>query len=168
MARARFEIREWNADKLLARSTQILEDFAPGIAEEARRQIITQKWVWPNPTLRFRSLYQGGRTVQTKYGTGVQIPEGKRDIVDTGFLLSSQTAPLVKNGSLSIEWTAPYSGAVLRGSYPDPYFSPITRKQVAAPGDKPPRNWIQAAYREQPLLPFFVQRWNELSGARRA
>jgi hypothetical protein len=165
MARARFEIREWNADKLLARSTQILEEFAPIIAEEARRQITTVKWVWPNDTLRYRSLFQGGKTVRSNRGTGVLVAAGKRDIVDTGTLLSSQQAPQVSGGSLSIRWTAPYAGLVLRGSYPDPYFSPITRNLVPAPGDKPPRNWISAALVAQPPLPFFVRRWRELGGA---
>ena len=165
MARARLEIREWNADKLLARSTQILEEFAPIIAEEARRQITTVKWVWPNSTLRYRSLFQGGETRRTKYGTGVLIPKGQRDIVDTGTLLSSQQAPQISGKSLSIRWTAPYSGEVLRGSYPDPYFSPVTRELVPAPGDKPARNWISAALVQKPPLPFFVRRWRELGGA---
>lgn len=165
MARVSFEVTQWNAEKLLARSTQILEEFAPIIAAESRRQLTTQKWTWPSATLRFRSLYQGGDTVKTRYGTGVLIPKGKRDVVDTGFLLNSQTPPVVKNGSLSIEWTAPYSGQVLRGSYPDPYFSPVTRRQVPAPGPKPPRNWIEGALTAQPPRPFFFRRWRELSGA---
>ena len=163
MAQVRLELKEWNAEKLLARSTQILEDFAPIIAEEARNQIISPIWEWPNPTLRFRSLYQGGKTIKTKFGTGVLVGEGKRDIVDTGFLLSSQQAPRVASNSLSIEWTAPYSGEVLRGQYPSPYFSPVTRKLVPAPGPKPPRNWIEGALSAQPPREFFVQRWKQLS-----
>ncbi len=165
MAQVRVQIKSWNAEKLLGRSTQILEDFAPIIAEEARRQITTVKWSWPNPTVRFRSLYQGGTTVRSTRGTGVLIPAGKRDIVDTGSLLSSQQAPQISGKSLSIRWTAPYAAEVLRGSYPDPYFSPITRNVVPAPGDKPPRNWISAALVQQPPLPFFVRRWRELGGA---
>jgi len=165
---AQLRIKSWNAEKILGRSTQILEDFAPIIAEEARKQIITVKWVWPNPTLRFRSLYQGGTTVRSNRGSGVVIPAGKRDIVDTGTLLSSQQAPQVSGGSLSIRWTAPYAGDVLRGSYPDPYFSPVTRNVVPAPGDKPPRNWIGAALDAQPPLPFFVRRWRELAGGGKA
>ncbi len=165
MASVRLQLKSWNAEKLLARSTQILEDFAPVIAEEARTQLTTVKWVWPNPTLRYRSLYQGGETRKTKFGTGVLIPKGQRDIVDTGTLLSSQQAPQISGKSLSIRWTAPYAGEVLRGSYPDPYFSPLTRNVVPAPGDKPPRNWIGAALVAKPVLPFFVQRWRELGGA---
>lgn len=163
MARTRLVIKSWNAEQFVQRATRILEDYAPIIAEEARTQIKTVKWDWPNPTLRFRSLYQGGKTVQTKFGTGVAIPAGRRDIVDTGFLLSSQQAPQVAGGRLSIVWTAPYAMDVLRGSYPDPYFSPITRQVVPAPGDKPERNWIRAALGAQPLLPFFVRRWGELA-----
>jgi hypothetical protein len=163
MARVTLELREWNAEKLLARSTQILEDFAPIIAAEAKTQITTVKWDWPNSTLRFRSLFQGGKTVKTKYGTGVLIPKGQRDIVDTGFLLSSQQAPQVSGNSLSIVWTAPYAGEVLRGQYPDPYFSPISRKLIGPVGPKPPRNWIEGAFQAQPPRRFFVARWKELA-----
>lgn len=163
MARTRLVIKQWNADLLVQRSTRILEDYAPVIAEEARTQITTVKWNWPNSTLRFRSLFMGGKNVRTKYGTGVVIPQGRRDIVDTGGLLASQQAPLVANGRLTIAWTAPYAMAVLRGSYPDPYFNPLTREVVPPPGKKPPRNWIEAALEAQPPLPFFVQRWRQLA-----
>ena len=163
MARTKLVIKQWNADLLVQRSTRILEDYAPVIAEEARTQIKTVKWNWPNSTLRFRSLFMGGKNVRTKYGTGVVIPQGRRDIVDTGGLLASQQAPLVANGSLTIAWTAPYAMQVLRGSYPDPYFNPLTREVVPPPGKKPPRNWIEAALEAQPPLPFFVQRWRQLA-----
>jgi hypothetical protein len=163
MATVTLTLTKWNAEKLLARSTQILEDFAPIIATEAKTQITTVKWNWPNSTLRFRSLFQGGRTVKTKYGTGVVIPKGQRDIVDTGFLLSSQQAPQVSGNSLSIVWTAPYAGEVLRGQYPDPYFSPISRELVGPAGPKPPRNWIEGAFQAQPPRRFFVARWKELA-----
>jgi hypothetical protein len=163
MATVTLTLTKWNAEKLLARSTQILEDFAPIIAAEAKTQITTVKWNWPNSTLRFRSLFQGGKTVKTKYGTGVIIPKGQRDIVDTGFLLSSQQAPQVSGNSLSIVWTAPYAGEVLRGQYPDPYFSPISRELVGPAGPKPPRNWIEGAFQAQPPRRFFVARWKELA-----
>jgi hypothetical protein len=163
MARTRLRVTQWNAERLLGRSTQILEDFAPVIAEAARDQLTAVKWTWPNPTVRFRSLYQPGTTVRTKFGTGVLIPKGKRDIVDTGFLLASQQAPKVAGNSLSIVWTAPYAAEVLRGSYPDPRFSPVTRKQLPPAGKKPERNWIRGALLAEPLLPFFVRRWRELA-----
>jgi hypothetical protein len=163
MARTKLVIKEWNAAALVQRSTRILEDYAPIIAEEARTQIKTVKWNWPNSTLRFRSLFMGGKTVRTTLGTGVVIPQGKRDIVDTGALLASQQVPRVAEGSLTIAWTAPHALDVLRGSYPDSYFSPVSRKVVPAPGKKPPRNWIEAALEAQPPLPFFVQRWRQLA-----
>ena len=163
MAKTRLVIKQWNADLLVQRTTRILEDYAPVIAEEARTQIKTVKWRWPNPTLRFQSLFMGGKTVRTTYGTGVVIPKGKRDIVDTGRLLASQQAPLVANGRITIAWTAPYAMDVLRGSYPDPYISPLTGEVIPAPGKKPPRNWIEAALEAQPPLPFFVQRWRQLA-----
>ena len=163
MATVTLTLTEWNAEKLLARSTQILEDFAPVIAAEAKTQITTVKWSWPTSTPRFRSLFQGGKTVKTKYGTSVIVPKGQRDIVDTGFLLSSQQAPQVSGNSLSIVWTAPYAGEVLRGQYPDPYFSPISRKLVGPVGPKPARNWIEGAFQAQPPRRFFVARWKELA-----
>jgi hypothetical protein len=70
MARVQLRVTEWNAERLLGRSTQILEEFAPIIAEETRRQITTVKWDWPNSTLRYRSLFQGGTTVRTTRGDG--------------------------------------------------------------------------------------------------
>jgi hypothetical protein len=164
MARVQLRVTEWNAERLLGRSTQILEEFAPIIAEEARRQITTVKWDWPNSTLRYRSLFQGGTTVRTTRGTGVRVAKGKRDIVDTGTLLSSQQTPQVSDGTLVIRWTAPYAGEVLRGSYPDRYFSPITRELVGPAGNKPRRNWIEGALQAQPVLPFFVGRWRALAG----
>jgi len=161
MAQARLELVRWNADKLLARSTQILEQFAPVIAEEARQQIVSPIWEWPNPTLRFKSLYQGGERVKTKFGSAVLIPAGKRDIVDRGQLLNSQQAPQVANNSLSIEWTAPYSGVVLRGGNYGSYVNPAGKPTDV--GDRPPRNWIEAALRKQPPLPFFVAQWKQLA-----
>jgi hypothetical protein len=162
MATARFEIKEWNAERLLGRTTQILEDFAPIIAAEARTQLTTVKWRWPNPTVRFKSLYQGGEQRRSRFGRGVYIPAGERDIVDTGELLNSQQAPQVQRNVLSIAWTAPYARQVLEGSYPEPYVGPLGY-QVAAPGKKPPRDWISAALVAEPFQPFFVRRWRELA-----
>lgn len=169
MARARFEIRQWNAEQLLARTTRILEDFAPVIAEEARTQIKTVKWKWPNSTLRFQSLYQQGKPVSgtQKNGagwSGVVVPR-TRDIVDRGRLLNSQQAPQVQKNVLSIEWTAPYSGVVLRGGDYGEYTNPAGKRAVV--GVRPARNWIDASFEAQPFLPFFVARWNELAGGGR-
>jgi hypothetical protein len=46
MARVRLRVTEWNAERLLGRSTQILEEFAPIIAEETRRQIQLVQYDW--------------------------------------------------------------------------------------------------------------------------
>jgi hypothetical protein len=166
MARVTLELKEWNAEKLLARSTQILEDFAPIIAEEARRQITTVKWNWPNPTLRFQSLNQGGTRVSgtNKAGrswSGVLIPAGNRDIVDTGGLLRSQQAPQVSRNSLTIAWTAPYAGRVLAGGNYGSYVNPVGN--TVDVGQRPPRNWIEGAFQAQPPRRFFVDRWRELA-----
>lgn len=164
MARVTLELKTWNAEALLARSETVLEAFGPVIAQEARRQLTEEKWVWPNPTTRFRSLFQSGKAVKSKYGTGVVIPAGPRDVVDTGTLLSSQQPPVVKNGVLSIEWTAPYAENVRQGAYNAAYYGPLSRKLVPAPGQKPQRDWIAAALAEKPLKPFFVEKWRELAG----
>jgi hypothetical protein len=155
MARTRLVIKEWNAEALVQRSTRILEDYAPVIAAEARTQITSAKWNWPNSTLRFRSLFMGGKAVQTSAGPRVLVPPGKRDIVDTGKLLRSQQAPRVVGGRLTIVWTAPYSMEVLRGSYPS--------VSGGASEQPRPRNWIEGAFAAKPPLPFFVQRWRELA-----
>jgi hypothetical protein len=166
MAQVRVQIKSWNAEKLLGRSTQILEDFAPIIAEEARAQIISPVWSWPNKTFRFKSLYQAGTQIKSLSGSAVLIPAGKRDIVDRGGLLNSQQTPQVSGKSLSIRWTAPYAGLVLAGGDYGSYVNPFGAEVNV--GNRPPRNWIEGAHRERPFLPFFVKRWNELSGASRA
>jgi hypothetical protein len=166
MARVRLEVTSWNAEAILSRSDKILEAFAPLIAEEARRQLTEEKWVWPNATVRFRSLFQSGTPVKSKYGTGVRINAGPRDAVDTGTLLKSQQAPQVRNGVLSIEWTAPYAKNVQVGAYNAAYYGPLARKLQPAPGQKPARDWISAALVAKPLKPFFVTKWREMaSGA---
>lgn len=158
MAKVAFKVTEWNADKLLARTTQILEDYAPVIAEEARRQIGLRKYDWQWSTLRFKSI--GG--VGFKNKSGVFVPAGLRDILDTGALRDSQQAPQVQKNVLSIEWAAPYSGVVLRGGNYGSYTNPLG--QDVQVGDRPGRDWITPAFEAQPPLPFFVKRWKELSG----
>ena len=160
MARARLEIREWNAEKLLARSTQILEEFAPIIAEEARRQISLVQWDWKRGTLRFRSI--GG--LGTPSGNGVYVQPGLRDISDTGNLRDSQQAPVVRKGQLTIAWTAPYAGVVLGGGDYGPYDNP-NGKRIDGDRVRPARNWIEQAFKAQDPQVFFVRRWRELGGA---
>jgi hypothetical protein len=160
MAQVRFELREWNADKLLARSTQILEEFAPIMADEARRQISLVQWDWKRGTLRFRSI--GG--LGTPSGNGVYVKPGPRDILDTGFLRDSQQAPVVSQNSLSITWTAPYAGVVLAGGDYGAYTNP-NGTRVDGDRRRPGRNWIAEAFKAQDPSVFFVRRWRELGGA---
>jgi hypothetical protein len=156
---AQLRIKSWNAEKLLGRSTQILEDFAPIIAEEARTQLSLVKWDWDRGTLRFKSIGGLGKPS----GKGVYVQPGLRDILDTGRLRDSQQAPVVKQGRLTISWTAPYANLILEGGTFDAYVNPAGR--LVNPGKRPGRNWIAAALDAQPPLPFFVRRWRELGGA---
>ena len=143
---ASLKLTQWNAEKLLARSAQILEDYGPRISFQLQQEIAKDQFEWPVPTRR---------------KSGQFVPAGLRDIVDTGQLLNSQTPPQVTaNGSLSvlsIRWTAPYSGEVLRGGY----LVGTVRNNYVAPG----RDWITPALREQPFDKFFANRWRQLSGA---
>lgn len=154
--RIRVTFKEWNADKLLAAAGKVLEEFAPELAEQARAEITAVKWDWPAPTLRFESLLMGG----TPERGGVLIPQGKRDIVDTGQLLNSQQAPVVRSSkvgyALSIEWTAPYAKNILLGKY-DPYINPEGRK---ATPEQVKRNWLTSTLEAKPFMPFLVARWN--------
>ena len=159
---AQLRIKSWNAEKILGRSTQILEDFAPVIADEARSQLSLVKWNWDRGTLRFKSIGGLGKPA----GNGVYVQPGLRDILDTGQLRDSQQAPVVSKGRLTIAWTAPYAGSILRGGNFDPYVNPAGR--VVDPGARPGRNWIGAALDAQPPLPFFVRRWRELAGGGKA
>jgi hypothetical protein len=77
--------------------------------------------------------------------------------VDTGKLVNSQGPPEVQKNRLTIQWTAPYSKAVLQGGY----TVESSRGNYLAPG----RDWITPALRERPLLPYLVQRWNQLAGS---
>jgi hypothetical protein len=159
MARVQLRVTEWNAERLLGRSTQILEEFAPIIAEETRRQIQLVQYDWDRGTLRFKNL---GSTPGVRRGAGVFVPAGKRDIVDRGGLLGSQQAPQVADGSLVIRWTAPYSGLILRGGDFGSYTNPAGA--TVAVGRRPGRDWITPALQAQPVLPFFVGRWRALTG----
>jgi hypothetical protein len=160
MARVQLRVTEWNAERLLGRSTQILEEFAPIIAEEARRQLGLVQYKWEQGTLRFQSI--GGLGKKPKSGVGVYVAPGLRDILDTGELRNSQQAPQIQNNQLSIEWTAPYSGVVLRGGDYGSYTTP-TGERVKV-GERPGRDWITPALQAQPVLPFFVGRWRALAG----
>jgi hypothetical protein len=144
---ARFVVTKWNAEKLVRRPARILVEYGPKIAFQTQQEISKDQFPWPVTTRR-----KNGRIVEGG-------PGKLRDIVDTGTLLNSQTPPLVTNeGSLSvlrIRWDAPYSGDVLRGGY---LVGTLRNNYVA-----PERDWITPALREQPLLPFFRQRWAQIA-----
>lgn len=160
---ARFEITQWNAERILGRAPAVLEAYGAVIGEELKQQIATVQFDWPTGTLRFVSLYQSGRRTKK----GVYIEKGLRDAVDTGDLQKSQTAPQVStNGALSvmtIAWTAPYSGLVLHGGTYPGYTNP--NGTDIGPRQRPGRDWITPALKAQPFRPFFVTRWRQLAGA---
>lgn len=141
---ARFKITEWNAERFLQRPAQILEDYAPLISVQLQDEISKDQFNWPVPTRR---------------KSGQFVPAGLRDIVDTGQLLNSQTAPDITSGAgfarLQIGWTAPYAKEVLQGGY----LVGTVRNNYVAPG----RDWITPALRNRPLRPFFIKRWAQLA-----
>lgn len=146
------KIVRWNADKILAKVPKVLKDYGDLAATEAVTQITTQQWYWPHSTLRFQSRLMGGK----QEGLGVRIPDGDRDIVDTGRLLESQSAPVVANNSVTITWNAPYAMRVLTGGDYGEYFNP-NGALVRAGG--PARNWIRATYEALPPRQIFLDIW---------
>jgi len=154
---AKLRVTEWNADQLLARSAQILEDFGPQVAFQAEQELSKEQYQWP------RERSDGTQIVTyRKNGTQVTTP---RDIVDTGELLNSATAPAVRSGQrgprLQIKWTAPYAKAVQEGGY----LIGSVRANYVAPG----RDWIAKTYKqlkvggERPFMPYVLQRWKSLA-----
>lgn len=151
MGKVRFS--EWNGEKIAARAREILEDFGPQVAFQAEQEIAKDQYYWP----RF-----------TRRKSGQLVEPGDRNIVDTGELLNSATAPAVGQGAkgpqLVIQWMAPYSGAVLTGGY----LIGTTRNAYIAP----PRNWIAKTFDqlqpngERPFLPYLVRRWQQMAGGR--
>jgi hypothetical protein len=151
MAQVSFQLTEWNADKLLAKSGKVLEQLGPIYEAEADRQIASVKWAWPVPVLRFESLLMSGTPGPRG---GVVVAAGRRDIVDTGKLLDSRKTT-IQGKTLSITWQAPYAMNVIKGSY-GPYENPagetVVPQQIA-------RNWIGATYQALPALEVFAERW---------
>jgi len=141
MARAKVTVT-WDLDKLETRIAQILEDYGPLISFQLQEEISKDQYDWPVDTLR---------------KSGQFVEAGERDIVDTGRLLNSQTPPEIKGSRLTIRWTAPYSKAVLEGNY---LVGTVLSNYLA-----PERDWITPALRKRPLLPYLVQRWNQLAGS---
>jgi hypothetical protein len=65
----------------------------------------------------------------------------------------------VQGNTLTIRWTAPYSGEVLREGY--------VHKRTNGSYIDPGRDCITPALRENPLLPFLVERWQQLASGQR-
>lgn len=138
------QFASWNADRLTRRlPRRILDDYSSTIAFQLQQEISKEQFEWP---------------VATRRKSGQFVPKGKRDIVDTGQLLNSQTEPVVQDAErgaqLEIKWTAPYSGEVLRGGY----LVGTVRSNYVAPG----RDWITPALRAQDFKTFFGGRWQQL------
>lgn len=146
------ELREWNAEALLARVPVILEAYSGVIGPELETSIRSVRYFWPGETKR--KAGGGGGLYMSPPSVG-----SPRDIVDRGTLMRSQTARLSEDGrSLSVVWDpvnpdngVHYGYAVLTGE-PD----------NLGPG----RDWISPVLRQQPFLPFFVQQWRALNGGR--
>jgi hypothetical protein len=89
--------------------------------------------------------------------SGKFVPRGRRDIVDTGDLLQSQSAPQITSNSLTITWRVPYSGDVLEGGF----IVGTMMDAYIAPG----RDWITPVLRAQDPTEFFVREWRKIGGA---
>ena len=99
-------------------------------------------------------VYDWPTATRRKSGELVRSP---RNIVDTGTLLRSQSAPRVQENRLTITWGAPYSGEVLRGGF----LVGTLRDAYIAPG----RDWITPVLRAEEPMRFFVQEWRKIGGA---
>lgn len=142
MARVTFQLKEWNGDKLLARTEKVLEQLGPIYAAEADRQITSIKWFWPNTTVR-------------RFSREVVKGPGDRNIVDSGKLLQSRQAPQVSNNAMTIVWSADYALNVAigkYGTYPGARGEPVQPPNIA-------RNWIDATLRELPAARLFAEKW---------
>ena len=138
-------IVRWNADKLLKRVPLILTNYGIKLTPLLQESIKAKIYDWPVPTRRSVGVYSG------KF-----VPAGRRDIVDTVMLLNSQSAPRITENSLTISWSAPYSGAVLYGGF----LVGTLRDAYIAPG----RDWITPVVQAEPPLQFFIKEWRKIGG----
>lgn len=138
-------ITRWRADRILAKGPRILNEYGPQIGFQLQQEISKEQFEYTDDQ---------GRPVITSRNNG-QVVGSPRDIVDSGKLLNSQSAPSVEGNTLRIAWGAPYSKAVLEGGY---LVGTVRNSYIAKP-----RDWITPALREKPLLPFLVQRWQALA-----
>jgi hypothetical protein len=139
-------ITQWNAEKLLRRVPLVLTNYGIKVTPLLQESIKATVYPWPVATQRKVGLYSG------KF-----VPKGQRDIVDTGTLLRSQSAPQITANSLTITWGAPYSGEVLRGGF----LVGTLRDAYIAPG----RDWITPVLRTEEPMQFFVREWRKIGGA---
>lgn len=135
----------WNSDKLLRRVPVVLANYGNKIAPLLQDSIKAKVYDWPTATRRKVGLF-----------SGKLVPVGTRDIVDTGTLLRSQSAPRITANSLSIRWDAPYSGEVLQGGF----LVGTLRNAYIAPG----RDWISPVLRAENPVGFFVKEWRKIGG----
>lgn len=138
-------IVRWNADKLLKRVPLILTNYGIKLTPLLQESIKAKIYDWPVPTRRSVGVYSGRF-----------VPAGRRDIVDTGTLLNSQSAPRITQNSLTISWSARYSGAVLHGGF----LVGTLRDAYIAPG----RDWITPVLRAEPPVEFFINEWRKIGG----
>jgi|TARA_Y100000033_G_C2748301_1_gene112381 hypothetical protein len=144
------KVTEWNAKALLAKSAVALREFSQQVKVESDNQVKKVQYPWP---------------VSTKRKNGKLVKRGKRDIVDTGFLLNSASAPKVfktKTGAaLTITWNAPYSLEVALGGY-------TLRQGRSDEYTAPSRNYVLKTYREMrsdgsiPFAEFFANSWKNV------
>jgi hypothetical protein len=139
-------VTQWNADRLLQRVPRVLASYGVKITPLLQDSIKAKVYQWGVPTRRVVGLYSG------KF-----VPRGRRDIVDTGDLLQSQSAPQITSNSLTITWRVPYSGDVLEGGF----IVGTMMDAYIAPG----RDWITPVLRAQDPTEFFVREWRKIGGA---
>lgn len=149
-------LTEWRGDELQARLSNAVLQYGEILDEQMRLELTARKWIWPEPTLRFRSLLMGG--VPQKRG-GIRIEAGARDIVDTGRLLASQQLEYTANGGFRLSWVG-YAQQVIEGVYPY-YVNPQGYRVRHRLETR--RNFVQSGLAAVPALPFIVQAWR--SGA---
>lgn len=141
--RAKAKLQSWAGDALLDKIGVVLQAYGEKVSPQLQESIKSRAYDWPTPTLRKEGLYSGRF-----------VPKGKRDIVDTGKLLQSQTAPQVADNVMTIRWTEPYSKAVLEGGF----LIGTVRNAYIAPG----RDWITPVLQYTPPARFFAEEWKRL------
>ena len=164
-----FYFARWQPENILNKVADSLEGAGAVYAQETILQMSNPIWQWNWDTKRKVSLLMGGEQQGSIGGgmSGVVVRAGKRDVVDTGRLLDSITRPLVvrqgSSASLVIAWKAPYARVVLGGGDYGSYTPPGQSEPVRL-GQRPARNWIQAAYESRPPDRVFAEIWRSFRG----